>query len=403
MPQYSYSQLGTYDNCPLQYKFRYRDRIKRYTEGVEAFLGKMVHQTLEKCYNDARLTRTDSLEELLAYYESIWRQNWHDGIAIVREGVTPDNYFEQGRQMLERYYRRYAPFNEAITLGTEVRLNFKLAGDDRYKFIGYIDRLSRADDDVYEIADYKTGGSLPTQEDVDRDRQLALYQLGLRQRWPDATAVRLVWHYLAFDEKLVSTRNETALAELESEMMAKVDEIAAASDFPPHESALCNWCEYPDLCPLRKHYHVIEEMPPEAAASEPGHLLVDRYAALREEITKLSAEADAVKQDIIDYARREDTEIIRGGSHRVRVKFGRKLKFPGKNDTDRAKLDGLVRHAGRWDDLSQLDTTALEKSLAAEEWEPDIAAAIRNLAGEEETSAVYLGKLKETDNDINQE
>lgn len=126
MPLYSYSQLNTYENCPLHYKFRYRDRIKRAREGVEAFLGQMVHTTLEKCYNDVRLTRTNSLEELLAYYRLVWQQNWHDGIVIVREGLTAEHYRAQGVEMLERYYRRYAPFNDDITIGTEVRLNFKL-------------------------------------------------------------------------------------------------------------------------------------------------------------------------------------------------------------------------------------------------------------------------------------
>jgi hypothetical protein len=29
MPEYSISQLGTFENCPLQYRFIYKDRIKR--------------------------------------------------------------------------------------------------------------------------------------------------------------------------------------------------------------------------------------------------------------------------------------------------------------------------------------------------------------------------------------
>jgi hypothetical protein len=32
--------------------------------------------------------------------------------------------------------------------------------------------------------------------DVDRDRQLALYQLAVSQRLPDVRSVKLVWHYL---------------------------------------------------------------------------------------------------------------------------------------------------------------------------------------------------------------
>jgi hypothetical protein len=55
MPVYSHSQLGTYEECPLKYKLCYRDGIKWYTEGVEAFLGSMVHEALKKCYDDKKI------------------------------------------------------------------------------------------------------------------------------------------------------------------------------------------------------------------------------------------------------------------------------------------------------------------------------------------------------------
>jgi len=75
MAVYSHSQLGMYEQCPLKFKLRYRDKIKRDIEGIEAFLGTMVHDTLKKCYDDLRFTRINSLSNLLAYYNKIWQQN----------------------------------------------------------------------------------------------------------------------------------------------------------------------------------------------------------------------------------------------------------------------------------------------------------------------------------------
>jgi hypothetical protein len=55
---------------PLKYKLRYIDGIKRYDiEGVEAFLGSRVHETLEKLYDDMKLSKLNTLEEITAYYE----------------------------------------------------------------------------------------------------------------------------------------------------------------------------------------------------------------------------------------------------------------------------------------------------------------------------------------------
>jgi len=34
MPIYSHSQLSIYEDCPLKYKLRYRDNIKRELEGI---------------------------------------------------------------------------------------------------------------------------------------------------------------------------------------------------------------------------------------------------------------------------------------------------------------------------------------------------------------------------------
>jgi len=46
MPVYSHSRIGTFENCPRQYKLKYIDRIQlpEGKTGVEAFLGSRVHE-----------------------------------------------------------------------------------------------------------------------------------------------------------------------------------------------------------------------------------------------------------------------------------------------------------------------------------------------------------------------
>jgi RecB family exonuclease len=150
-----------YEECPLKYKLCYRDGIKRDTESIEGFLGAMVHETLKKCYDDVRLTKLDTLEELLSYFDNIWQQNWHDLIVITKKDVTQEHYRALGRKMIETYYQRYAPFDSDTTIQTEMRLNFALDEDGKYKLTGYIDRLSCTSDGTYRIHDYKTSAYLP--------------------------------------------------------------------------------------------------------------------------------------------------------------------------------------------------------------------------------------------------
>jgi len=347
MPVYSHSQLSMYEECPLKYKLCYRDGIKRDTESVEGFLGNMVHETLKKCYDDVRLTKLNTLDELLSYYDSIWQKNWHDLIVITKQDVTPEHYRTAGKKMIETYYQHYAPFDADTTIQTEMRLNFALDEDGKYKLTGYIDRLSCISDGTYRIHDYKTSAYLPSQEQADSDRQLGLYYIGVQKRWPDIKNIRLIWHYLAFDRELVSLRSDEALAQLADNTMRLIDEIESAEEFPPKESGYCDWCEYPDLCPMRKHFYTAEALPVNEYLNEPGVVLANKYAELQEKAREIDEETARVKESLIEYAHRENVTLIKGSGHKVRVRFDEKLKFPGKSEAEREQLDEVIKVAGK--------------------------------------------------------
>lgn len=395
MTIYSHSRLSTYKDCPLKYKLCYLDKIDRATEGVEAFLGTIVHDTLKKCYDDAKLTKLNTVDDLLSCYDALWQKGWHDAIIITKKGLTQDHYRRLGKKMIETYHKQYAPFDSDTTIGTEMSVNFSLDDSNRYKLTGYIDRLSRADDDVFQIHDYKTSAYLPSQKDADNDRQLGLYHIGIRKKWPDIKDIRLIWHYLAFDRELVSSRSDDDISKLVADTICLIDEIEAATGFPPKESGLCDWCEYPDLCPKRKHFFVVEALPVNEYLKEPGVALVNKYVELRQKASEIQEETEKVKEAIIDYAKREKVELIKGSSHKARVKFEQKLKFPGKNDDQRQELDEKIKAAGKWTEVSQLDTTALTRIVEEGMWDKELVEQVVRYGRIEETGAVYLSKLKE--------
>jgi RecB family exonuclease len=384
-----------YEECPLKYKLRYRDRIKRDIEGIEGFLGSRVHDTLKKCYDDLRFTKVNSSNDLLAYYSKIWQKNWHDSIVITKQELTQEHYRLLGEKLIETYYNRYAPFDSDITIGTEMGLNFSLDDDNKYRMTGYIDRLSRTQDDVYEIHDYKTSAYLLSQEQVDNDRQLGLYQIGVQKRWPDVKNIKLIWHYLAFDTELSSYRTPEAISNLVQDTKSLIDEIEAAQDFPPRESPLCEWCEYPDLCPLRKHFVKVEALPVNEYLNEPGVVLVNKYVALRDEEAEIKDEMGKVREAILDYARREEVEVIKGSDCKARVRFDEKLKFPGKNDADRQELDDMIKEAGKWAEVSQLDTTSLTRIIENGIWSKDLIDKVMKYGRIEASDSIYISKLKD--------
>lgn len=396
MPIYSHSQLSVYEECPLKYKLQYRDKVKREeVEGIEGFMGNRVHEALKKCYDDLRYTRVNTLSDLLSFYNEAWQKKWHDDVIITKADLSAENYRALGSNLLENYCHRYAPFNQDLTIGTEMPFYFSLDGENKYRMRGFIDRLSRAKDGVYEIHDYKTSSILPTQEELDNDRQLALYHIGVQAKWPQVEYIRLVWHFLAFDTEMVSSRSEQAISMLRENTIKLVDEIEAAESFPARESFLCNWCQFPGYCPERKHVTLVENLPANEYLQEPGVALVNKYAALKDRERIIGEEINKVREAIIGYAQQNNMNVLRGNERLVRVRFYRKLKFPSKNDDWRQELDEIIINAGKWMEVSQLDTNVLGKLVENRAWGRDLIEKVMKYSRIEEIPTVSLSQLKE--------
>lgn len=348
MTTYSHSRLETYENCPFRYKLQYIDRVKRGSEGIEAFVGTCVHGVLERLYRDLRLCKAYTLPELLDLYREIWEKGFHEEITITRPGLTYENYFDFGQKCLTNYFRRYQPFDQAVTLATELRVNFPLDADGRYRVTGFIDRLDQRADGTYEVHDYKTAATPPDEAKLRTSRQLGFYHLAVAEKFSDAdTGPELVWHYPAIDKEYRVILEDRQLETLKAQAIDLIEEIEASRKFEPNETALCDWCAYPDLCPAARHPHKVEQMPANEYLKEEGVALVNRYAELKDEEKELKAEMEKVKEALIAYAAREDVEVIRGSSRKARVKLGETVKYPGAGTEKRTELEELLASAGR--------------------------------------------------------
>lgn len=248
-PYYSHSRISCFEDCPKRFQYRYVLRLPAETESIEAFVGKRVHEVLERLHRFVDQGMVPSLNKVLARFAALWEESW-DGerVRIVREGTHVDEYREIGERCLRRFYRQHYPFDQGETLGLEERVTVVLDAEREHRVQGFIDRLVRAPDGAIEIQDYKTSRRIPSQKRLDEDRQLALYQLAVQSRYPD-TPIRLVWHYLAQGATRVSTRTLQQLEELRAATSKRIDEIERAEHFEARPSALCGWCEFRNVCP----------------------------------------------------------------------------------------------------------------------------------------------------------
>lgn len=247
MAAYTYSKLKKFKDCPLAYKFKFIDKIPRFIETIETFMGNCVHKALEKLYKEVIKDNIWTEKRLVNYYQWLWKKRWKDSILINKHNQA--YYRIVGENCLKKYYKRFHPFDQGENVGLEKRLNFVLDEEKEFKITGIIDRLVKLEDGTYEIHDYKTSAKLPTQKKIDKDLQLALYQIGILKNFTDAKEIRLIWHFVAFDKDLVSQRTKDDLNKARKIALETIDKIEKTEKFLPCKTGLCGWCEYNDLCP----------------------------------------------------------------------------------------------------------------------------------------------------------
>ncbi|MAG45626.1 MAG: hypothetical protein CMH63_02535 [Nanoarchaeota archaeon] len=246
MTKYSNSKLDTFDQCKLKYKYRYIDKIPVEIETtIEAFMGSMVHDTLEFLYKQLQENKLPTLKDLLEFHNKKWEENYSTNILIVKNNPS-DFYKDKGSKFIINYYYKHYPFNQSRTLALETQAFLPLDSSRNYHI--RIDRLSIGSDKTIEVNDYKTNNRLKTQNEVDKDRQLAMYSLWVKNKFPNSK-IKLVWHFLAFNQHLESTRTHEELEKLKLEVLTKIKEIESAQDFPANQTPLCNYCEFQEICP----------------------------------------------------------------------------------------------------------------------------------------------------------
>lgn len=361
MSRFSHSRIESFETCPKKYEFCYLLKVPRGPDGIEAFMGSRAHEALEWLYAEVRACRVPTAEDVVGAYQAAWDAAWTGDVRITRKGRVAEDYRAIGEKAVRDYHARYTPFDADTTVGLEARVS--LALDDDHEITGFVDRVAKVRDGVWEIHDYKTSNSLMTQQKADADRQLALYELALREMYPEIESVSLVWHYLSFDTEVRSARTPGQLEALRAEVLAKIRHIEAQSAFPARTSNLCDWCEYKPICPAWRHLFEREALPEGERALEEGSVLVDEYLKVSDQVAALKARQDELKARIAERAAADGTERLFGTAGSVKVFRYPCISLPDSKDPLRPALEAEVRDLGLWDRFSQLSSYQLSRAI----------------------------------------
>ena len=100
LERFSHSGIQSFKKCPAQFKYRYINQIYKKDEGIEAFLGKRVHESIEYLYTQVKSSVVPLADEVFKMHRSLWKEKWHDRVAIVYRNKTARDYFYLGENAL---------------------------------------------------------------------------------------------------------------------------------------------------------------------------------------------------------------------------------------------------------------------------------------------------------------
>jgi putative RecB family exonuclease len=219
--------------------------------------------------------------------------------------------------------------------------------------------------------------------------------------WKDVHQVELVWHYVAFDKEIRSSRSKEELEELKKDTVRWIKKIEATPEFLPQESALCGWCSYQAICPLFKHESMVRDLPVNKYLKDNGVQLVNKFTKLATEkksyqakIKEIEEELDELKEAVIQYAGNIGAEVVVGSDHKLKISSSEKIIIPGKETKERESLIELLKQFNKLEEISTFDVAELKKVIKKGKWDSAILDEIKKFVEIETVKSVSLLKLK---------
>ena len=371
MAQYSYSALNLFEQCPQQYKFKYIDRVEVPVRiSADLYLGDAVHRSLKDLYKHVSDGVEYPLKTLLETYHAHWEKPKRAHIVPTSEMYTIDDYIRIGREMLEKYYNKYQPFNDGVLLGSEMRLRFELPGTP-FKFTAIIDLLLKREDGTIEIRDFKTGNKIYSHTEKGFYYQMGLYRLALKATHPQYENVELTHFYLRKDEivryQMSADELDVVAGEYRNAVL-EVQDAARLGNYNPKEGHYCSYCEYVLHCPAKIHQRLMsddgsefEDMD-EVERAKKAREIADRYVELHTKNKDIKSELDATKAEMVEMGKITGLTSFEADGASVKVSIKQTEKFVTKTESAEAfaELVSKIRELG-YDEYMTVDTTALLK------------------------------------------
>jgi RecB family exonuclease len=235
----SASSIKTLMECEAKFVRQYILKIPRSTNDALKF-GRAIHEALE--YIEVLLKKEDRDYDEEVDFE-LCRTAFYDSAA--KEGLANASLLEEGEEVLKKYLSSRDSRDKVVDL----EKRFKLVTDYGIPITGAIDKIVEVSEDTCVVVDYKTSFYTATPSELEKDVQLSMYDLAVRQLYPQYKNIILMLDYLR-KKPVVTQRDDAQRGRFEKFLVSVQKRIKELEAERAREqiNTFCTYCDYRNIC-----------------------------------------------------------------------------------------------------------------------------------------------------------
>ncbi|MFB0563286.1 MAG: RecB family exonuclease [Candidatus Lokiarchaeia archaeon] len=381
MKPLSHSAITLYLDCPLRYKLVYVDGLETEEKFYFSF-GSTLHKALAFFY-DVGVPHPPSLEELLNFYQDNWEKGGYENEEQEKE------YFGYGKQILIEFFNKHIK-DYRLPLAVERRFNFKV---DEIPVTGYIDRLEKLPSGRVEIVDYKSGKGLFELNQLRKDSQLSMYQMGVEEAF-GLEVERLTLYHLRSQTPFSIGHHSSEQIEIMRRRIVEVAEGIQKQEFDPKRGSYCP-CEFPQFCPYYRHQYLTEEEKkvkafPDVRIEE----VVEQYGELKTKYKELDLREQELREILVKYFEEKGLREVCRGNQRIYQ------LIMEKDEYDEREVRKILEPEGLWEKVISLNGKMLGELLKGPNVPLDVKKRLDAIKSVKRILQIRYSKVKDTERKI---
>lgn len=251
-PHLSASSIGKYIDCSLMYRFSKIDKLKPEITSDALIFGSAIHFVVSLINQGRKVGSLLGLSDIYQSFEEQWTAavNRTENLRYSK-GNTFDSLLAQGKNMLKAYVE--SGLDEGFkVISIEEPFRFTIPGL-AVPIIGITDLIEEDNSGTVIITDYKTRNKAYSENDIDTDMQLTLYQMAIkaseyRDREIMLRFIALIKTKTPKVEHYWTTRTELDEKRLEKKAIQVWDGIQKSVFIPNDGHWKCTNCGYKTAC-----------------------------------------------------------------------------------------------------------------------------------------------------------